>query len=92
MNILEEKRARMLSLVSDWRSSGQTQKDFCAMHGIKIGTFSYWVAQSREISEPSFIALEPTCITSHVEVIYPNGVKLKVDGDLGLLSQLIHLY
>ena len=92
MNNSEEKRERMLSLVGEWRSSGQTQKDFCALHGIKMGTFSYWVAQSRDLSNPSFIALMPNSSASSVEIIYPNGVKLKVDGDLGLLSRLIHLY
>jgi len=82
----------MLSLVNAWHSSGQTQKDFCNQHGVKVGTLSYWIAQRRESMETSFIALEPSSSTRFVEVIYPNGVRIKVDNDLALLSQLIQLY
>lgn len=38
----------MLTLVSDWRTSGLTQEAFSTQHGIKAATFSYWVARSKE--------------------------------------------
>ena len=95
MSYMEEKRARMFSLVEDWRQSGMTQKDFCASHGIKVPTLGYWVARSREKaeSESGFIMVERGSVRSkEIEIIYPNGVRLVLDGDLGVISQLIRLY
>lgn len=89
-----EKTERMLALVKQWRSSGMSQKEFCLEAGIKLGTFSYWVSRSKE-SEKGFVPLVPEKNTStkEIELIYPNGVKLKIaSGDLKTLAQLIRLY
>lgn len=40
----------------------------------------------------SFIAIDKAGRKSDVEVIYPNGIRIKAGNDLGLLSQLIRLY
>lgn len=92
---LEEKRSRMLALVSDWRASGLTQEAFSAQHGIKAATFSYWVARSKE-SDPATCHFVPLSVglsktSSPVEILYPNGVRVKVDQDLALIAQLIRL-
>lgn len=85
----------MLTLVSDWQASGLTQEAFSAQHGIKAATFSYWVARSKE-SDPAtchFIPL-PSALSkasSQVEILYPNGVRVRVDQDLALIAQLIRL-
>lgn len=95
MSYMEEKRARMFSLVEDWRQSGLTQKDFCASHGIKVATLGYWVARSREKGEADsgFIMVDRGSVRSkEIEIIYPNGVRLVVEGDLAVVSRLIHLY
>ena len=44
----EEKRARMLAMVEDWKASGLTQKAFGLLHGINVATLGYWVAKSKE--------------------------------------------
>lgn len=89
-----EKTERKLALVKQWRSSGMSQKEFCLEAGIKLGTFSYWVSRSKE-SEKGFVPLVPKKDnpTKEIELIYPNGVKIKVpSGDIGILAQLIRLY
>jgi hypothetical protein len=92
---LEEKRSRMLSLVSDWRTSGLTQETFSAQDGIKSATFSYWVSRSKECNPATshFITLPSglSKVSSQVEILYPNGVRVKVDQDLALIAQLIRL-
>lgn len=83
----------MLSLVVDWKESGLTQKAFCGLHGIKLCTLVYWIARSKESGSPGrFIPLSSVSVPgSTVEIIYPSGVRLKVAGELSLISQLIRL-
>lgn len=94
MNLSESKRDKMLSVVAQWRESGQTQKDFCSFHGIKVCTLGYWVKRSSEQDEQSgFTEIHPsTAQTGKIEIIYPNGVRVSTDGDLSLIAKLIHIY
>ncbi|SEO00226.1 hypothetical protein SAMN05216436_12834 [bacterium A37T11] len=39
---------KMMSLVSQWQESGQSQRKFCLSQGVTLGKFSYWVAKSKE--------------------------------------------
>ncbi len=34
---------KMLSLYNQWLASGQSKKGFSAAHGLRSGTFHYWV-------------------------------------------------
>ena len=91
----EEKREYMLSMISDWRASGKSKKQYCAEKGVSSSTFYYWFSRSKVIPEfrEGFVELVGTNPESGaVEIIYPNGVKLKAGADLALLSQLIRLY
>ncbi len=90
----EEKRLRMFAMVADWHRSGKSKKRYCEENGIKEATFYYWFTRSKEndASIGGFIAIDKSFKKSEVEVIYPNGVRIKADTDLGLLSQLIRLY
>lgn len=90
----EEKRAQMLSMIADWQQSGKSKKVYCAENGINEATFYYWFSRSKENDSAtgSFITIGKSGRNSEVEVIYPNGVRIKADTDLGLLSQLIRLY
>ena len=94
MNLLESKREKMLSLVAHWRESGQSQKDFCSFHGIKVCTLGYWIKKSSEQGEQGgFTEICSTMIESgKIEVIYPNGVRISTVGDLSLVAKLIHIY
>ncbi len=84
----------MLSMIADWHQSGKSKKAYCAANGIKEATFYYWFLRSKEndMASGSFIAIDKSFKKSEVEVIYPNGVRIRLDSDLALLSQLIRLY
>lgn len=95
MENLKEKRARMSSLVDQWRSSGKSQRLFCIEHGIKLATLSYWVSKVKDQNKIDgvFISVLPQTSAKVIELTYPNGVSLNVGTeDLVLLSHLIHLY
>ena len=84
----------MLGMVADWQRSGKSKKQYCREKGIAYSKFHYWSSRSKEgLSGPGrFIRLEEPVGKPGIELIYPNGVRLKVEGDLALLSGLIHLY
>ena len=84
----------MLSMISDWRASGKSKKNYCTENGINEATFYYWFSRSKgeETASCSFIAIDKISSKHEVEVIYPNGVHIKVAHDLALVSQLVQLY
>lgn len=85
----------MQSLISDWRESGKIKKQYCVEKGISLSTFYYWFSRSKSILgyTEGFVEIDRAKPESGaVEIIYPNGVRLKVGTDLALLSQLIRLY
>lgn len=91
---MQEKRAAMLSMIADWQTSGKSKKAYCSENGINEATFYYWFSRSNEndTASGSFITIDKTTRSNDIEVIYPNGVRIKVENDLALLSQLIRLY
>lgn len=94
MNNIQEKRERMLSMIADWQQSGKSKKAYCMEKGINEATFYYWFSRSKEnaTARCSFITIDKMSRKSEIEVIYPNGVRIKTENDLALLSQLIRLY
>lgn len=91
---IQEKRALMESMIADWQRSGKSKKAYCVEKGINEAKFYYWISRSKESASFSetFIAVDKVSKESAIEIIYPNGVRIKAAKDLGLLSQLIHLY
>ncbi len=92
-----EQQEKMYSLVEDFHKSGKSQKDFCSETGIKSSTFSYWIKKKRMSENPkeAFLKVEPTASLpeDQVEIIYPNGVRLKIkEKELSVISALIRLY
>ncbi len=95
MNNIQEKRERMLSMIADWHQSGKSKKAYCAENGINEATFYYWFSRSKANDTAvrgSFITIDKARGKSDVEIIYPNGVRIKAENDLALVSQLIRLY
>jgi len=37
-----EKGERWNNIIIDWRQSGQTQREYCAAHGLSYSAFCYW--------------------------------------------------
>ena len=94
MNNLKEKRSAMHAMIEDWQSSGKSKKEYCLEKGINEAKFYYWYSRSngKEDTPLGFIPIVRDSGIREIEVFYPNGVKLKVNGDLPLLAQLIRLY
>lgn len=80
--------------VQNWRQSTLTKKEFCQQQGIKESTFGYWITRSNEKKKRGFLPFSelPSGGTAPIEIIYPNGVRIKVAArDLKTISQLISL-
>ncbi|QCR24516.1 IS66 family insertion sequence hypothetical protein [Pontibacter sp. SGAir0037] len=78
-----------------YEQSGQSQRAFCQEQGLKVSQFIYWIHKVRKEKQQvsGFMQLSAGPAAAHLEVIYPNGVKIKVpSGDLNTLSRLIRLY
>jgi DNA-binding XRE family transcriptional regulator len=87
------KRAEQLHHVQQWKESGLTQRTYCEKIGVKRTTFANWVARSREETTNGFLAIAPLVepISESIEIIYPNGVRLKTtSSSIAILSELIH--
>ena len=70
----------MFPLMDQWEESKATQAEFCKAHDIPLSTFTYWRGKylaSKSQQSPGFVKLEPGW-TSSLEVVYPNGVKLRL--------------
>ena len=91
----DEKRIQMLSMIADWQQSGKSKREYYQEKGISEASFYYWLSRSKEkdTSNGRFIAVDKkSSQRSDIEVIYPNGVRIKAGSDLTLISQLIRLY
>ena len=93
----------------EWRQSGLTVQQFCENIGIREGRFYYWKAKLKAVSLPAACGgLIPVkmsgksgrAYTSAVggtnalcEVVYPNGVTVRVTSDMTLdqLRQMVTL-
>lgn len=80
----------MFPLMEQWATSGESRESFCKLHTIPLSTFSYWrgkfiKAQSHREGSPDFVKLQPTTAT-RLEVVYPNGVTVRVVENLDLVS------
>ena len=95
------KAAQMYSLVEGWHKSQQSKSDYCRSIPINIHTFTYWVQKykHRKVSSvtPKFIPMTvekiPTTVSPSIELSYPNGVRLCINGrsDMQLLESLIKI-
>jgi len=78
-----EKQQEMFSMIESWKSSGQSQHEFCKSRGLAYSGFHYWYKKYRhkknaEESSP-FVAVHipPAPPNSPVaELILPDGRRL----------------
>ncbi|SHL56265.1 IS66 family insertion sequence element accessory protein TnpA [Myroides odoratimimus] len=93
------KQEIMYSYIEDWKASGLTQSKYCDSVGIKLATFSYWLVKYKAESESTqldsnfiTVAKDQVTNTQEYEIVYPNGVKLRVQTDnLSELYSLVNL-
>lgn len=84
----------MEAMVASFKSSGLTQRDFCQRENIKLPTFSYWYRKVGAGATPvssGFTEVTPALPSAVLEVVYPNGVRIRGIQDLSLLQLLIKL-
>ncbi|MDY0078883.1 MAG: hypothetical protein RBR87_16565 [Bacteroidales bacterium] len=76
----QERREKMLQLVTDWQQSGQSQKAFADTHNIKLFTFRYWIQKhhQQQQSSDSFLQLGSQLATAGIIIRYPNGTELQL--------------
>ena len=98
-----DKKTRMFSIISDFDSSGLDRKSFCKLKGLTLNIFCYWrgkwlaeqkMQASSKTNSSSFIRIEkePEGSQDNYEIIYPNGVRLRLTFlDFKVLPQLINL-
>lgn len=88
-----DQRTRMESEMQKWQQSGLSQREFCQHSGIKFSTFCYWRNKINKEKPQGFLPLFPPVSSETLKLIYPNGVRVKVNAsDLKTISQLISLY
>lgn len=82
----------MQCMIADWQQSGKSKKAYCAEKGINEAKFYYWISRIKETNSCSFITIDKASRQNDIEIIYPNGVRIKIENDVALVSQLIRLY
>ena len=79
-----EKQQSMFSMIEMWKSSGQSQQEFCKAQGQAYSVFHYWFKKYRQVHDPARIssAFVPVQIQSAglgspvAELIFPDGKRL----------------
>ena len=82
-------------LVSQWRQSNLTRREFCEQNNLSFNKFRNWITIINQSNCSKFIDIEvvkPPTLTSAI-IHYPNGVKLEIPTNCNLseLKQLIYL-
>jgi hypothetical protein len=81
-------------MVASFKSSGLSQREFCLRENIKLPTFSYWYRKVGTKATPTssgFTEVTPSLPSSGLEVVYPNGVRIRGIQDLAILQLLVKL-
>lgn len=90
---------KMFALVEEWQNGLYSQQEFCRQKKINFNKFQYWLKKFRgrkEINPVGFIPVNistPAKSPLNLEILYPNGVVLKVpfSADLNQIKGLINL-
>ena len=77
------KAAQMSALITAWRSSGVSKKDFCASSNINIHTFTYWLDKERiPPVVGGFLDLGVVGDSVPLDLHFPQGAVLRLSGSL----------
>lgn len=81
------KRAYWGQRIAEWERSGQSQKAFCAKHGLVLSTFQWWCAQRKRRkavkSAASFLPIAMHA-ASVVEVELRSRTRIRFEGEAAL--------
>ena len=84
MSKRESKSMEMFRLVEELESSGQDRQAFASMHGLSLSKLDYWrhrYHHQNQEGTSSFIELKSVSIESSFEIVYPNGVIVRLSGN-----------
>lgn len=86
----------MFATINVWLSSGKTQRQFCAEASLAFSVFQYWLKKYREqghVCAAGFAEISASSALPGIEIVYPNGVFLRLPGgsELGILRSLLTL-
>ena len=89
------KEQKMFALIEEFEGSPLNGRDFCKDKGLLPSTFYYWKKKkaSKTTSE-GFVEITPPHSSDRtLELIYPNGIRLRLEASqLSLISKLLRLY
>jgi len=74
--------------LDNWRSSGMSQKAYCAQQSLKTSFFSYWVKQLRTENAPSS-KLIPITIPKEVVSVSLTASVIQLDVSVDVLEQVL---
>ena len=81
---LRRSAVEMYGVVAGWALSGQRQQASCAMQGLSMAVFQYWLRHWRESQvergEGEFVEVQPQTRGEGLIVEYPNGIKVHLPG------------
>ena len=83
MSKRESKRIEMFRLVEELESSGHDRQVFASQHGISLSKLDYWRHRYHHQSQEQasgFIELKNAPLESSFEIVYPNGVTVRLSG------------
>ena len=90
-----ERAQEMLGHMAAQEQSGQSRKRYCELHGVELHVLNYWCARARKRASMAtgFAAVEVTT-DAHMELHYPNGVRLLLPAGTALVqvAACIRLY
>lgn len=96
----EEKRRKWKKHMEAWEESGITQTEYCRIHGLNVGQFTYWKSQlKRKVDtntlvpiqiNPDLFHSEPAC-RPPLRLNIGNGLQIEIEDDFdpSLLTALI---
>mgnify|MGYP000895399826 CR=1 FL=1 len=71
--------------LKEYESSGLSVANFCAERDIAKQKFYYWKKKLSKASQGSFLKINTehsSLNNSQTEILYPNGVKLRINGSV----------
>jgi hypothetical protein len=94
---MDAKIEQWQEVISQWRESGQTQKDFCRTRDIKLSTLHYWMKRVKKTSTaqaalPGLVRIAPPATSGgSTEIIIEIDLLSGKCNDPGSARELTHL-
>jgi transposase-like protein len=70
------------ALIAEYRSSGETQKQFSARTGVPLSTLGVWLRKDRESSSTALVAIAPTSGSDAPLVLHVGDARLEIPRDV----------